>query len=339
MLRSVEIKHYGCIQSAEFKLTPLHALVGPNDSGKSTILRALHGWAAQVSDTATMNLYGRVGASIKGEPDMPGWPEGVAPRVYLDEHGATQFEYATANRGRLLLEESTVVLPPLGTATMVRLDPDELRKPCSLVTAATAARFPAHRGEELAGVYDTILGRGDETFARINKAVRSLFPTVANIRLETVNSSQKVLGLRLQDGTEIRAEQMSEGLLYYLAFAAIDEVSDARLLLVEEPENGLHPARIAEVVGLLRSISERGTQVIMATHSPLVVNALRPDEVSVVTRDAVTGTRVTPIAATPHFEDRARVYELGELWLSYCNGDDEAPLLQGKTQAQPEPSP
>jgi hypothetical protein len=89
------------------------------------------------------------------------------------------------------------------------------------------------------------------------------------------------------------------------------------------------PARIAEVVKVLRTLAESGTQVVMATHSPLVVNELRPDEVSVVTRTADKGTQVTPIADTPSFELRTKAYALGELWLSYADGIDEGPLLAG----------
>jgi predicted ATPase len=123
---------------------------------------------------------------------------------------------------------------------------------------------------------------------------------------------------------------MSEGLLYYLAFAALRHLDPVSLLLVEEPENGLHPARIAQVVGVLRAISESGTQVIMATHSPLVVNELRPDEVSIVTRTAERGTQVKRIKDTPDFEERSKIYALGELWIAYANGEDEAPLLEGR---------
>jgi predicted ATP-dependent endonuclease of OLD family len=40
-IQKLTIKNCGCIKSAEVNLTRLHALIGPNDSGKSTILRAL----------------------------------------------------------------------------------------------------------------------------------------------------------------------------------------------------------------------------------------------------------------------------------------------------------
>ena len=41
------------------------------------------------------------------------------------------------------------------------------------------------------------------------------------------------------------------------------------------------------------------------------------------------GTKATRIKDTPGFEERAKVYALGELWLNYANGEDEGPLLQG----------
>ncbi len=136
------------------------------------------------------------------------------------------------------------------------------------------------------------------------------------------------MGVKLADGTFVPAELMSEGLLYYLAYAVLPHLEPTALLLVEEPENGLHPARVAEVMRVLRAISEH-TQVLVATHSPLVVNELRPDEVTVVTRTRDEGTKATRLQDTPGFEERSKVYALGELWLSYANGEDEGPLLQG----------
>jgi predicted ATPase len=134
----------------------------------------------------------------------------------------------------------------------------------------------------------------------------------------------------LKDGTEVPAWSMSDGLLYFLAFAAIAEVERPSILLVEEPENGLHPSRIREVVGILRHIAEdpeRPAQVLMATHSPLVVNDLVPGEVTVVTRTVHEGTRVTKLTDTADFEERAKVYAPGELWLSYADGIEEKNLL------------
>ena len=123
---------------------------------------------------------------------------------------------------------------------------------------------------------------------------------------------------------------MSEGLLYWLAFAALPYVSPVKLILVEEPENGLHPARIAAVMQVLRQLSESGTQVVLATHSPLVVNELKPEEVSVVTRTPEAGTKVRRVSDIPDLDKLQSVFSLGELWLSYANGIDERGLFESK---------
>src|SRR5262249_1707773 len=166
-------------------------------------------------------------------------------------------------------------------------------------------------------------------FLAIQERVRVLFPGIKAIGLENVSRSTKEIRAEVASGEWIPARLLSEGLLYYLAFAALQHLEQPAVILVEEPENGLHPARIAEVMRILREISKQ-TQVLIATHSPLVVNELQPDEVSVVTRKPGTGTRVTCLKDTPDFVARSKVYALGELWIAYANGEDEAPLLEGR---------
>ena len=58
-IQKVTIQNCGCVKNAEVNLTRLHALIGPNDSGKSTILRALH--------TATQFATGEFTKNDKGE--------------------------------------------------------------------------------------------------------------------------------------------------------------------------------------------------------------------------------------------------------------------------------
>lgn len=170
--------------------------------------------------------------------------------------------------------------------------------------------------------------RDIQAYLQLNMNVSRLFPDVKSISLTNPSATKKAMGIKLVNGTFVQADLVSEGLLYYLAFAALPYMERTALLLIEEPENGLHPARIAEIMRVLREISKT-TQIIIATHSPLVINELQPDEVTVVTRSREHGTKATLMKDTPNFEERSKVYALGELWLSYANGDDEAPLLQG----------
>ncbi|HEY0133490.1 MAG TPA: AAA family ATPase, partial [Nannocystis sp.] len=73
-LQRLRIKNYGCVQDCELKLTRLHALVGANDSGKSTLLRGL-GLAQRMFDV--QQLLGPAPSNAAFELD---WSDGLTAR-------------------------------------------------------------------------------------------------------------------------------------------------------------------------------------------------------------------------------------------------------------------
>jgi len=368
MIKTFRAKNYGCLKDVTIGLTPLHAFVGPNDSGKSTILRGIRTVVqfaggdfiesedgllpfnpvtsgrrvtrkGSVPDSTDILLgcgvaagwYATIQEKEKGLMEVlgdPGTPIGSPPF-------RSQIRRQFKDRSTVLQEKQAVaqgVSDALTGVRMLRLDPDAMRKPSPLVDEPVD--FLTDRGEGLAGVYQAILGRGDEASDKIRNAIRSLFPGIKRIGVTTWSANdEKLLALEgeLVDGCIFDASDMSEGLLYFLAYSLVPYLHPVSVLLIEEPENGLHPARIQEVMRSLRAFAETtGTQVLMATHSPLVINELTPDEISVVTKASVEeGTKVTRIKDTPNFEKRSSVYALGELWLAYADGIVEAPLLEG----------
>ena len=312
MITKFEVSNYGPIMSASCALTPLHAFIGPNDSGKSSLLRAL---------VSAVNMA-----------------QGRHPRYYSDNKfgfsvGNAQLRYSVGVAARPDTQPTQEIIAALAMqdgARLVRFEADALRTDSGLVTEEDALQFVDRRGAGLPGVYDVLNNRSDETFHEISRELAALFPTVKRLRLLTTSNVSKTLAVDLTDGETVPASGMSEGMLYFLGYAALKRLSGVSLLAIEEPETGLHPARIAEVMKVLRAISQSGIQVVIATHSPLVVNEMNPDEVSIVTRTSESGTKVQRILDTPNFERRAKVYALGELWVSYANGTDEAPLLEGE---------
>lgn len=319
MIKKLKIQSYRCVRDVEMTLSPLHALIGPNDSGKSTILKA-------VADLGATAVGGN--ASEPHTKLLAVLPDGATYQYWSQRRPRVQYHEAAQSNWRpldgALPDEIAREFSPV---QIVRLDPDMLRQPSALIPDKSPLVLGS-RGEGLPGVIDALISRGDETWANLRAEFRKLFP-FATITLPRPNANSKTLGVRLDDGTEVGPHAMSEGMLYFLAFLVLAEIKRPAILLVEEPENGLHPSRIADVMRVLRAISEdrvQPAQVLIATHSPLVVNELQPHEVTVVTRDGA-GTHVHAIAETPNFDKRRKVYELGELWLSYANGKDEAALL------------
>jgi len=64
------------------------------------------------------------------------------------------------------------------------------------------------------------------------------------------------------------------------------------LLCIEEPENQLYPTLMEELVEEFRDYAQRGGQVMVSTHSPDLLNAVKLDEVCwFVKKDGVTQVR------------------------------------------------
>src|SRR5262245_49521413 len=69
MLRYVHVRHYGCLRDVRVDLGPLTVLVGPNASGKSTLLRSMidqnpagHPWRGDRSTAGSVTME-----SLRGE--------------------------------------------------------------------------------------------------------------------------------------------------------------------------------------------------------------------------------------------------------------------------------
>jgi energy-coupling factor transporter ATP-binding protein EcfA2 len=308
-IKGLHVENFGCVKDVSVPLTPLHAFIGPNDSGKSTLLRALQ-FPAFVAGG--------------GKETSPYAGQTTRIRIAFDDGGAIDLRWKPNTGWDTAGEASTA----MDRAMLLRLDPDELRTASRVILEGQPLRYN-ERGLGVASVYDALTSRNFSALSAIRDKVRDLFPTVEEIGFPAATAETRTVRLKLRDGAVVAAKGASEGLLYFLALAALPFLDAGACVMLEEPENGLHPARIAEVVKVLREVS-RSTQVILATHSPLVINELEPDEVSVVTRDPVAGTQVVPIANTPDFEERSKVYQLGELWLAYSDGEAERPLLEGR---------
>jgi len=87
---------------------------------------------------------------------------------------------------------------------------------------------------------------------------------------------------------------MSDGTLRYLSIlAALVGEKPGTTVVVEEVDNGLHPSRAYQLIGALRELGKtRGIDIIVTTHNPASLNALKAEDIPGVVvcyRDAVEG--------------------------------------------------
>lgn len=103
------------------------------------------------------------------------------------------------------------------------------------------------------------------------------------------NKSLAILGLTDIHERTFWADSLSEGTLYFLSLLCIiHQPEPPRLLLIEEPEKGIHPRRIRETMRLIFELAEeKNIQVILTTHSTAVVDTFAdmPEAVYIVERE------------------------------------------------------
>lgn len=113
----------------------------------------------------------------------------------------------------------------------------------------------------------------------------------------------------------IPATRMSDGTLRYLCLLSIlCHPSPPPLIWLEEPELGLHPDILPVIAQLMLEASER-TQLLVTTHSDILVDALteHPESVVVCDRPA-SGTSLRRLEAS-ELKNWLERYSLGQLWL------------------------
>src|SRR5262249_50392028 len=130
-------------------------------------------------------------------------------------------------------------------------------------------------------------------YARVANRLADLIDDVYSVSID-LDERRELLTLLLtgRDRTAYPARALSDGTLRFLALSVLAEEPDAHgLLCLEEPENGIHPSRIPAMLRLLEDLTTDvhepvGTdnplrQVVVNTHSPLVVKQVPEDSLVV----------------------------------------------------------
>ncbi|MGD0094172.1 MAG: AAA family ATPase, partial [Planctomycetota bacterium] len=164
-----------------------------------------------------------------------------------------------------------------------------------------------------------------EFYKRIIRQIQQVAPFFHDFRLVPQETNKNLISLnwnQLGSDELFGPQQLSDGTLRMIGLIALlmqPEDNLPKLILLDEPELGLHPFAISLVAGMIRKASV-DTQVIVATQSPLLVSEFEPEDVVVVERKA-SGQPLLPATssftrlAKADLEEWLKEYSLGELWL------------------------
>jgi predicted ATPase len=141
--------------------------------------------------------------------------------------------------------------------------------------------------------------------------------------------------LRIKDAPfsqPILAKFASDGTLKMLAYLVLlFDPEPPQLIGLEEPENYLHPRLLPELAEECREASGRA-QLLVSSHSPFFVNALRPEEVWTLYRNEKGFTQARRSADMRGIRELvAEGGQLGDLWMEgYFDAGDPMTASGGR---------
>ena len=176
-------------------------------------------------------------------------------------------------------------------------------------------RFLKEDGANIAPLLYRLKSEEGQCYQRIVDNLRLILPFFSDFELEPVYSTL-LLAWRERGSDQIfDVSQASDGMLRAIALVTLllqPEETLPDLLILDEPELGLHPYAINVIGGLIRAVSEK-VQVIIATQSTAFVNCFEPGDIVVVEREEREST-FRRLEDTEALREWLREYSLSELW-------------------------
>ena len=136
-------------------------------------------------------------------------------------------------------------------------------------------------GENLPAIVDWIKRNHPEKWNKILSLMQSVMPELDDIKTDYLHD--KTLGLFFFEekmGRAWNVNEISDGTLSTLALLCV--VNDPRksLILIEEPENSVHPWIVRNLIEHFKEVAETaGKNIILTTHSPVLIDMLYPKEI------------------------------------------------------------
>jgi predicted ATPase len=170
-------------------------------------------------------------------------------------------------------------------------------------------------GSNLAAVLLRLRQQAPEYYRNIVDAVRMIASFFDDFLLRPSQRLENAIELEWHDRLAEKyfgPESWSDGTLRFIGLATLLLQPDPPpLVIIDEPELGMHPAALALLAGMLRSVSAT-RQVVVCTQSVTLVNHFAPEDIVVVNRvnGASSFKRLTAAELAGWLDD----YALGELW-------------------------
>lgn len=345
MLNYITIEGYKSIRKLKLKLNPINILIGSNGVGKSNFIsffklvnniyeQRLQQYSLK-SGADNLLHYGRKQThEIKG---------------YLDfGNNAYRFELQPNDSGGLFIaKENSIYHQALNNPAFWNTNIQEsqikkssikrdfyLRKHLESykiyhfhdTSSAAPLRTPAKTsdnrllkedGDNLAAYLYLLQEKFSKSFKRIEKTIQSIAPFFERFNLEPDRLDESRIKLEWNEvehpDTYFDASHLSDGSLRFIALTTLLlQPNLPKVIIIDEPELGLHPVAINKLAGLIKSASQKDCQIIVSTQSVNLLNNFEPEDIITVDKadHQSSFSRLDSSNLKKWLED----YSLGELW-------------------------
>lgn len=327
MIDTLSLRNFKALREVDVRLRPLTLIVGPNASGKSTLLQALAGITQCLSEGGDLpqilKVFGNpptvLTSFVANGPlalECTGRYSGIELNFRLSLENSDSLPYRI--RGDWGGHGFRVNFPgemiqTIKPASVMSLDVKRMAATSFL--KETNQTLPSN-GEGLstilADLYLEHPGRYQDLVARLEEVI----PSVQDLRVRRTSEGYQLL-FDMLGAKGIPASAVSEGTLLTLGLLTLLVLPNPpQLVLIDDLERGLHPRAMGSLVKQFRLLQQQNQelQIIATTHSPYLLDYVEAGEVLLTSLNEDGYAAVKPLTEHPEYERWKDVMAPGEFW-------------------------
>ena len=307
MIQTLSIRNFKVLREVDVILQPLTVVVGPNASGKTSILQALAIISGWVNGSRDYTLSNQAQSRISEGPTR------IGCQVKLEEQ-TSRFE---VNLSSMDVTKNEVEWMKWGHA-FLNLSTKKLA--ASSYPKSTSLTLPSD-GEGLPSILAGLRLESQDKFTDIVSQLKDVVANLIDIRVRQIQIDLERVGhellFDLKGATAVQASAISEGTLLTLGvLTALSTGGSPQIALIDDIERGLHPKALKSYMAQIRLLQKRDPelQIVATSHSPYLLDYLEADEVLLTSLDEEGYTVVKALADHPDYARSKAFMAPGEFW-------------------------